>query len=224
MNNTKSYFNKEAADFDHSYKDGSQITDIIRKLTYRWNEPLIKKRLEALVNLAGDCKGKRVLEVGVGAGQYAIELAKTGPDEIVGIDYSEGMLSFARKNIEKFQMQNRISLVNTDFLKLGEKFQNSFDICFACGVLDYVCEKDQQEFLKKMTGCTKLKGYVIVSFPKRGVLHAYIRSVWLGYWKKVPVFFYSSKDIEKLTRGAGLVFVDKKDCGALVVNKYQKES
>ncbi len=70
-------------------------------------------------------KGGRVLEVGCGTGRTLIPCAQAGA-EIVGLDLSEDMLSFCKREIEKEspEVQQRIKLVRGDMtnFKLDEKF------------------------------------------------------------------------------------------------------
>src|SRR6266446_1206404 len=49
-----------------------------------------------LLALLPDVDGRRVLDLGCGAGQLARHLATTGAAEVVGVDVSERMLAMAR--------------------------------------------------------------------------------------------------------------------------------
>lgn len=51
---------------------------------------------EATVKLLGDVRGRRVLDVGCGAGQACVALARQGA-QVSGIDFSEAQLDLARK-------------------------------------------------------------------------------------------------------------------------------
>ncbi|MCL5994999.1 MAG: methyltransferase domain-containing protein [Chloroflexi bacterium] len=50
----------------------------------------------SFVELVGDVSGRRVLDLGCGAGQLAFYLAEAGAAEVIGIDASERMLDVAR--------------------------------------------------------------------------------------------------------------------------------
>ena len=221
--NTKDYFDKEAFDFNVSYKRGVELKDFVRRLAYRWNQPLIIKRLRSLVHLAGDCTNRLFLEVGIGAGQYSIEIVKAGAEKVVGIDFSKGMMRWAKANINQLNLQDSIELVEGDFLEIGPQFEANFDVSFACGVLDYIEPNKQELFVKQIAACTKNGGHVILSFPKKRTIHAIIRKIWLNVFKRIPVFFYSQDDIIVLAKSAGLLPVEEIDCGALTVKKFQKQ-
>lgn len=73
----------------------------------RWR----KKAISELIPL----HPKNILDVATGTGDFAIISYKIlKPEEITGIDISEGMLEIGRKKIIKYDLQNRIRLLNGD--------------------------------------------------------------------------------------------------------------
>ena len=218
-NNTKGYFDKEYADFNSSYEAGGNknIKDFIRRASYFYNRKAIAGRLDALLGLAGeDVCGKRVLEVGCGPGFYSIRLAKEKLAKVTAIDYSSGMIRTAENNA-------RINGVNIDFISadfLEHDFKDKFDYVFATGVIEYVEKRRRLDFIKKMTDLTER--FVIVSFPKKHVLHALVRKLWLSLFKKIKISFFTSADIEKLSSLCGLKEKERRDVGILWVIKFEK--
>lgn len=55
-----------------------------------------------------------ILDVATGTGDFAIAALKALPNQIVGIDISEGMLEIARKKIAKKKYNTKISFQNAD--------------------------------------------------------------------------------------------------------------
>jgi ubiquinone/menaquinone biosynthesis C-methylase UbiE len=53
----------------------------------------------AMLRLAGDVSGIRVLDLGCGAGHYAVELLKRGAAQVVGVDGSETLLHSAQERL-----------------------------------------------------------------------------------------------------------------------------
>ncbi|RMB80713.1 class I SAM-dependent methyltransferase [Streptomyces shenzhenensis] len=51
----------------------------------------------AMLGLAGDVSGLRVLDLGCGAGHYAAELLERGAATVMGLDGSESLLKTARE-------------------------------------------------------------------------------------------------------------------------------
>ena len=49
---------------------------------------------------------KKILDVATGTGDMAIEALRLNPDKVVGIDISEGMMSFGREKLKKAGITN----------------------------------------------------------------------------------------------------------------------
>ncbi len=81
-----------------------------------WNE-IIKKHLPAGENL-------KVLDVGTGAGVFAVLFSKLGHD-VTAIDMSENMLNEARKNIANLNCRADFIKMNAQELKFSDE---SFDV------------------------------------------------------------------------------------------------
>lgn len=219
---TKEYFDKEHSDFDAAYDldardhGDKKIKDIIRKISYFYNKKAIKGRLDALLGLIeGDIEGKSVLEVGCGPGFYSIKLAQRGA-RVTALDYAKGMIDAARANAEKAGV--KIDFVVSDFMDIS--FKEKFDYVFATGVMDYVKKGEHRIFLDKMAQASN--GFVIVSFPKKYVIHALVRKLWLNLFKKVYVTFFTDDHILELASACGLKEIKRIDVGILWVVKFEK--
>jgi 2-polyprenyl-3-methyl-5-hydroxy-6-metoxy-1,4-benzoquinol methylase len=214
---TQEYFEQEAADFDAAYAAPGQIKDFVRRVAYIYNRKPIEGRQNALVELAGDVRDKKILEAGCGPGFYSIRLAKAGA-RVTALDYAQGMVDIARRNAAQ-------AGVDIDFL-VGDinyiEIPNTFDITFATGVIEYISPAEHIAFLKRMAALAN--EHVIASFPKKGILHAFIRNIWLSRFKQVKVTFFTNDDIRRLSREAGLVEVDRRDVGILWVVKFAHAS
>jgi ubiquinone/menaquinone biosynthesis C-methylase UbiE len=88
------------------------------------------------LGVLGDVRGKDVLEVGCGAAQFGIELAKRGA-KMTGIDLSTEQLRHARDNIRRAGVRYKLERGNAEDLS---RFRGgSFDIVvsdFAVGFID----------------------------------------------------------------------------------------
>lgn len=88
------------------------------------------------LKVLGNVRGKDVLEVGCGAAQFGIELARRGA-RVTGIDLSAEQLRHARENIRKAGVDYRIERGNAEDLSRFKR--NAFDIAvsdFALGFID----------------------------------------------------------------------------------------
>jgi demethylmenaquinone methyltransferase/2-methoxy-6-polyprenyl-1,4-benzoquinol methylase len=87
--------------------------------------------------------GERVLEIGVGTGNSAVNLGKQVGDggRIIGIDVSRGMLDVARRKLEEASVTDRVELRIADARELPFE-ADSFDAAFASFTLELFAEEE----------------------------------------------------------------------------------
>ena len=114
-----------------------------------------KKAIKLLQN-----KGiKTMLDIATGTGDFAIEALKINPEKIVGVDISEGMLSFGQEKIKKMGLEKKIQLQKGDSEKLPFS-DNSFDaVIVSFGVRNF---ENLQKGLTDMFRVTKPGGYCLI--------------------------------------------------------------
>lgn len=72
--------------------------------------------------------GMRVLDVGCGVGGPAREIARFADVTIVGLNNNDYQITKARKHTKNAGLEEQVSFVKGDFMKLAEQFgENSFD-------------------------------------------------------------------------------------------------
>jgi SAM-dependent methyltransferase len=72
--------------------------------------------------------GMRVLDVGCGVGGPAREIARFADVNIVGLNNNDFQIQRARRYTKQADLDNQVSFVKGDFMKLAEQFgENSFD-------------------------------------------------------------------------------------------------
>jgi len=212
----REYFEKEAGDFDAAYRAPGEMKDFIRRLSYAYNQRPIQGRLRALLELVGDrLEGAHILEVGCGPGFYSIELAKKGA-HMSALDFSESMITAARINAQRAGVP--VEFIRADFTSSCPS--QTYDYVFATGVVEYIEPALQQNFLCRMAQLSK--GIVIVSFPRRGTVHALVRQIWLRWFKGFRISFFDGPAIDELARATGLQELERRDVGILWVIKFRK--
>lgn len=83
-------------------------------------------------------KSGRILDLGTGSGEMAIELAKKFPEsEVIGLDLSEPMLDIAKLFCERSNLQERVKFENGDALELPYE-DCSFDIVVSLNTIHMV--------------------------------------------------------------------------------------
>ena len=89
--------------------------------------------------------GMRVLDVGCGVGGPAREIAQFTDTRIIGLNNNEFQIGRARKYTKRAGLENSVTFVKGDFMKLSEQFgENSFDAggfffpSFVCSRQSYI--------------------------------------------------------------------------------------
>lgn len=115
-----------------------------------------RKRAIALLK---DLKPKKILDVATGTADFAIEALSLDPEEVVGVDISEGMLEHGRQKLEKKGLDKKIILFKGDSEKLPFE-DNIFDaVIVAFGVRNF---EDLDKGLADMLRVLKKGGAVII--------------------------------------------------------------
>jgi SAM-dependent methyltransferase len=95
---------------------------------------------EADLRLCGDVRGKRVIDLGCGAGQNAVVLAQEGA-HVIAVDSSVGQLANARALAE--QMEVRVEWHHADAADLAFLRADSIDLAFAAGLIGELEDVDR---------------------------------------------------------------------------------
>src|SRR5687768_10407436 len=86
------YFHEHAEDFDSIYDDAKKSP--VRRLRDNLSRGTVVQRLEFVKARAWEWKPTTALDVGCGAGRFALALAAGGTN-VVGLDFAEDMVKLA---------------------------------------------------------------------------------------------------------------------------------
>jgi len=126
-------------------------------------------------------KPQSILDVATGTGDFAIELRKLHPKEIIGADISEKMLQIGREKIKKRNLNSLITLQRGDSEQLPFP-DNRFDaLTVAFGVRNF---ENLKAGLKEMCRVLKPNGMLVVlefskpqAFPVKQMFYFYFNYV-----------------------------------------------
>lgn len=123
-----------------------------------------KRWRKKAIELLREDQPKRILDVATGTGDFAIAGAKLSPQEIKGIDISEGMLEIGRQKLKKLGKSELIELTYGDSENIPFE-SNTFDaVTVAFGVRNFEnLEKGLSEIKRVLKPTSKL---VIIEFSK----------------------------------------------------------
>lgn len=116
------------------------------------------------INYLKDLQPKRILDIATGTGDFAIESLKLKPEQVIGVDISEGMLSVGRKKMKKRGFDPIIDMQSGDSENLHFE-DDSFDaVIVAFGVRNF---ENLEKGLAEMNRVLKPGGRaVILEFSK----------------------------------------------------------
>jgi ubiquinone/menaquinone biosynthesis C-methylase UbiE len=143
-------------------------------------------------------RGKRVLEVGCGAGVDLVRFAKGGA-HVTGVDISSSAIALARQNFEQQKLDADLREADGEHLPFPD---NSFDLVYAHGVVQYTA--DDRALVNECLRVLKPGG--------RAVFQVYNRVSWLNALSKLmkvplehedaPVLGkYTASEFRNLLRG-----------------------
>lgn len=112
-------------------------------------------------------KGKKLLEVGCGAGIDAVRFARGGA-VVTGVDLSETAVELAKKNFLHNGLKGDFRVGNGEALEFTD---NSFDVVYAHGVIQYTA--NAQKLVDELRRVVKPGGEVIMM--------VYNRHSWLNF-------------------------------------------
>lgn len=134
---------------------------------------------EAFKSLLPDMTGLRALDLGCGAGQWALHLAESGAAEVVGVDLSERMLALARSE----RSHPRISYVRASLEDVT--FEASrFDLVISSLAFHYV--EDFADLARRITSWLAPGGRLVFSTEHPVYLSRATGEGWAGTEEGAP--------------------------------------
>lgn len=116
-------------------------------------------------------RGKKLLEIGCGAGVDLVRFARAGAI-VTGVDLSRTSNDLARQNIAQNDLQADLRIMDGEELQFADE---SFDVVYAHGVLQYTA--DANRMISEIHRVLKPGG--------KAVLMVYNRNSWLNFMSKV---------------------------------------
>lgn len=194
------YFELHAAYWNDIYTAPNVISQVYRE-----------RHLRALrwVESAGLAPGSRALEVGCGAGHFAVDLARQGL-RVTAIDSTEAMVEQTRAQAAAAGLADGlcVALGDTNGLTYPD---GNFDLVVALGVLPWVA--DPFGAVREMARVTRPGGYVLVTFDNCARLHSFF-DPWLN-----PATAWLKRNTKAALARAGLYHPSGRSQGAVLYSR-----
>lgn len=142
-------------------------------------------------------KGKKVLEIGCGAGIDSLQFARAGA-ELTAVDLTPNALKLAQRNLEVHGYTATFVNANAEAMDFPD---NHFDVVYSNGVLHHT-PRPQKAFDEVFRVLKPGGEAVILLYKKHSWMHllTYIQGVYVEHEEKeAPViYYYSCKEIRRM--------------------------
>jgi SAM-dependent methyltransferase len=128
------------------YPDMDRIYQVVPLDTIPWNTETPPDALVELVQ-GGKVRPCKTIDLGCGAGNYAIYLAGLGFD-VTGIDSSRTAITIATKNAQKKNIRCRF--IAADLLGDLHEVNDTFDFAFDWELLHHIFPEDRETYMKNV--------------------------------------------------------------------------
>ena len=188
------------------------------QLNHRLSWDIDKRwRRKAIQQLAPH-KPQRMLDIATGTGDFAILAAQMlHPQQLIGVDISEGMMEVGRKKVAEKKLDGIISFAKEDCLALSFE-DNAFDaVTAAFGIRNFA---DLDKGLHEMCRVLKKDGHLCivelttpVSFPMKQLFKVYSHTILPVYGrlisKDTSAYSYLTRSIEAFPQGERMMTILK---------------
>ena len=107
----------------------------------------------------------KVIDLGCGAGNYALYLAERGFD-VTGVDFSPKAIEIAKENAQKRNLT--CNFLVADIVKDLNEFGQTWDFSYDWGVLHHILPEQRQQYVKNVHEILNPDGrYLSVSFSEK---------------------------------------------------------
>lgn len=154
-----------------------------------WNIENPPKDLVELVE-SGKLKPSKTIDLGCGAGNYAIYLASKGFD-VTGVDISSKAIEIAKENARKKGL--KCNFVVADVLGDLDEIEETFDFAYDWELLHHIFPKKREKYVKNVYGLLNPMGkYLCVCFSEKDPQFG-----GSGKYRKTPlgtILYFSSEE------------------------------
>lgn len=195
-----------AQDFDAIYT-GQDKSPLARAMD-RFFRKDIYQRLDWVMRMSGDVRGKSICDIGCGSGRFVSEFAKRGARRVVGVDVAPNMLKLAADLVEQEKCSGACEFFLADVLDWTTS--EKFDITIAIGLWDYI--EHPAERLRRIRAITT--GKFLSAWPRFWTWRMPVRKLRLTV-AGCPVYFFRKQQVYELLEQSGFKVASCETVGKL---------
>ncbi len=189
------------------------------KLNHRLSWDIDRRWRRKAIDMLASYSPKTMLDIATGTGDFAILAAQLlHPDQIIGVDISEGMMEIGRKKVETAGLSDIISFTKENCLSLSYQDETFDAVTAAFGIRNFA---NLDRGLSEMCRVLRKGGHLSiveltspVSFPMKQLFHVYSHTVLPAYGqiisKDTSAYLYLTKTIEAFPQGEQMEGILKK--------------
>jgi SAM-dependent methyltransferase len=153
----------------------------------------VDKRKQAAIDLLRPLiKGKTVLDLGCGLGDFCFDLVKYDPKQVVGLDIADSAIKIAIKRAKKLKLSKKVSFVLanvSDLNKLPE-----CDYVVGLGFIDYLND-GESKYLFKLIG---KRPYLFSYFERKLSLFNFIHALYIRSQGCPGAYKFTREEMRKI--------------------------
>ncbi|MBI2051296.1 class I SAM-dependent methyltransferase [Candidatus Roizmanbacteria bacterium] len=199
----REYWDKKIREWTFaSYGKNSRIGVIEKIATYFRS---VNKRKDAALKLIGPiARGKTILDLGCGLGEFAFAILRYDPKKVLAYDISDVAIQEVKKSAKKLKTKNKIEFKTCDVSTL--KQLPSCDIVVGLGFIDYLNPTQ----LKKLFKLIGNKPYLFSFFQKSISLFTMLHKIYVTIQSCPGAYKYSRAEIKKfIPKGSKIFFLEQ---------------
>lgn len=193
MISQREYWDKKIKEWTEvSHRKRTKGVGLIEKVANLFRGPITKRMDVALEIVGPKAKGKAVIVLGCGLGDFCFAILKYQPQKVIGLDISGVAIKEAKRRAEKRKLKDKVEFIQAD--ATGIKKLPEFDIAVGLGFIDYL----NKQQLKKLFKLLPDRYFFFSVFEKRLSLVNILHAVYVKIQGCPGAFKYSRKELREI--------------------------
>ena len=163
------FINRSKSNVAHHYDISEKLYDLFLDENRQYScayfkndndslETAQKNKMNHIIKKLNLKNNQKVLDIGSGWGNLAIEIAKQSKCEVTGITLSENQLKYSQNKVKELNLENQVNFKLMDYRELNEKF----DRVVSVGMFEHVGRKFYGKYFEKVSNLLSDDGLALI--------------------------------------------------------------